>query len=144
MGLTVAANLIRSIKEAYPMVEPMRKVLWCDSKVVLAQCSSLNNDLAFVHNRVIKIRHLAKGFEIRHINGKENPADLITKPIKAQKLINDNFWWQGPIWLKDPNIWDKPNQYMLDPPVGNNANTTAKKNCNLGKFMLCQNGSRVK
>ena len=117
LGLTLAAVLVPTILQAYPKVKFARKVLWSDSTCVLGQCSSLSNDKAYVHNRVIDIRNKAKGFEIRHIEGKENPADFITKPIKAQNLLKSSKWWEGPAWIKDPNVWDKENPYRLEPFV---------------------------
>ena len=90
LGLTLAAVLVPTILQAYPKLKFARKVLWSDSTCVLGQCSSLSNDKAYVHNGVIDIRNKAKGFKIRHIEGKENPADFITKPIKAQNLLKSS------------------------------------------------------
>ena len=117
MGVTLAAQCIEALFKGYPDTAFDRKVLWCDNRSVLEQLSSVRNRSTFVHNRVVNIRSWAEGFEIRHIAGKENPADMITRPVRAQKLLTSERWWKGPAWLKDPALWDLPNIYVLNPEI---------------------------
>ena len=70
----------------------------------------------------------AAGWEIRHVSGKENPADWLTKPVKANKFLSDPLWWEGPKWLKNPLNWDGDNEYSLNGegivPENNEGDTT--------------------
>ena len=44
----------------------------------------------------------------RHISGKENPADLATKPMPANHLIGNTLWLKGPLWWCMPkDEWTK-------------------------------------
>ena len=87
MGMLLAANLAVFCLEAMKNYSFKKKILWVDSKVALAQCSATkSNKNTFVHNRVIKIIELCVGFEIKYIESNENPTDLTTKPITANKL----------------------------------------------------------
>ena len=44
----------------------------------------------------------------RHISGKENPADLATKPMPANHLIGNDLWLKGPQWWWMPeDEWPK-------------------------------------
>ena len=36
---------------------------------------------------------------------------------KAQKLLPNDLWWNGPAWVRDPNIWEKRDQYNLNPEL---------------------------
>ena len=114
-GLVVAANIAYTLLNTYKNINISRKVLWCDSKAVLSQCSTAVNKASYVHNRVIDIRKLCPHFEIRYVKSSENPADIITKPIKITKFLDNLFWWQGPSWLPNKNKWDIENPYNLFP-----------------------------
>ena len=115
MGLTMSANIAAKLLKVYDKLSFKRKILWCDSKNVLAWCSTPVNKVNFVHNRVSTIRNLCPEFEIRYVKSNENPADLITKPIKGEAFIKERLWWKGPQWLAYPNTWDMENEYNLHP-----------------------------
>ena len=58
----------------------------------------------FVKNRIKEI-HTANT-EFRHVDSKENPADLPSRGISVNELINSKTWWHGPQWLsQQPNNW---------------------------------------
>lgn len=43
-----------------------------------------------------------------HCPGGQNPADMLTRGISAETLINSEQWWQGPEWLStEPCNWPK-------------------------------------
>ena len=53
MGILLAANLATFCIEAMKEFKFRKKIIWSDSKVALAQCSTIkSNKTAFVHNRV--------------------------------------------------------------------------------------------
>ena len=73
---------------------------------------------AFVHNRVVRIRELCKGFEIRYVNSFDNPADLTTRPTTTNQLKNNNLWKKGPLWLTNKSNWQKEEEkYNLFPII---------------------------
>ena len=34
-----------------------------------------------------------------HVQSKDNPADLLSRGVKAKKLVEDRLWFNGPDWL---------------------------------------------
>ena len=85
MGVLIAANMAATLLTTYSDVKFVRKILWSDSKTVLGQLSSPLNKVDFVQNGVANIRELCPGFEIHYLNTQDNPADLLTKIIRAEK-----------------------------------------------------------
>ncbi|XP_058816128.1 uncharacterized protein LOC131679415 [Topomyia yanbarensis] len=55
----------------------------------------------FIANRVAKIQNLTEEWEWRHVPGKNNPADLISRGVSPQDILSNAFWWQGPTWLAE-------------------------------------------
>ncbi|XP_065075469.1 uncharacterized protein LOC135699169 [Ochlerotatus camptorhynchus] len=42
----------------------------------------------------------------RHVPGIENPADMISRGLSPEDLIQNDFWWHGPRWLaEEENRW---------------------------------------
>lgn len=62
----------------------------------------------YVSNRVSSIQEKT-GIECwRHIDGKDNPADLLTRGITPAELIDNKLWLMGPEWLALPQSeWPK-------------------------------------
>ncbi|XP_047985626.1 uncharacterized protein LOC125225814 isoform X1 [Leguminivora glycinivorella] len=82
--------------------------LWCDSNVTLAWAKSQkqNNLNCFVKNRVIEIQGLTNINDWHWVSSNDNPADLLTRGLPADKLINCTLWWEGPSWLsKCSDTW---------------------------------------
>ena len=87
---------------------------WTDSKTVLQY---LNNETkrfkTFVANRVQEIRDTTIPNQWRYVPGKENPADLATKPYPIADIIDGHKWKEGPLFLSNgPEFW--PKQIHLD------------------------------
>lgn len=62
----------------------------------------------FVANRVSSIQSNTDINSWRHINGKENPADLLTRGLSAKELVDNPLWLHGPEWLLLPEEqWPK-------------------------------------
>ncbi|KAJ8940576.1 hypothetical protein NQ314_010654 [Rhamnusium bicolor] len=38
----------------------------------------------------------------RHVSGNENSADLASRGVPAQQLLDSDIWWHGPSWLSAP------------------------------------------
>ena len=117
MGIVLAANLASFCLEALKDYKFKKKIIWSDSRVALAQCSAKkSHKSSFVHNRIVRIRELCQGFDIRYVDSKDNPADLVTKPISAKNLKENELWKKGPDWLTDIRKWKEEEQkYDLFP-----------------------------
>lgn len=75
---------------------------WSDSTITLAWINgSPSRWRTFVANRVSKIQQITDKKQWHHVNSKENPADLISRGIKPQDILNCNLWWQGPALLNN-------------------------------------------
>ena len=55
----------------------------------------------FVRNRVAKIQTIVPSDRWGHVKGKNNPADLPSRGVTADVLLDSSLWWRGPEWLRD-------------------------------------------
>lgn len=73
---------------------------WCDSTIVLAWLNAHPRKWSnFVANRTSQILEVIPRSNWRHINSKQNPADLVSRGIDPDKLAANQLWWNGPPWL---------------------------------------------
>nr|CAI5825073.1 unnamed protein product [Callosobruchus analis] len=73
--------------------------LWTDSKITLHWIKGKPSKWKpYVCRRVNEIQRLTKG-DWRHCPGNENPADLLTRGVKAKVLVTSKMWQCGPEWL---------------------------------------------
>ncbi|XP_055910695.1 uncharacterized protein LOC129945059 [Eupeodes corollae] len=71
-----------------------------DSQIVLAWISQPSYTwVTFVANRVARIQELSQAEQSRHVYGKMNPADLISRGCTADTLQSSSLWFQGPSFL---------------------------------------------
>lgn len=108
MACLLAARLYKYLTESLHDV-PTKTYLWTDSTIA---CHWINSDATrwkpFVQNRVTEIQSHTNRICWRHCPGKENPADLMTRGIKASRLVNEQLWWSGPEWINSPeDYWPK-------------------------------------
>ena len=74
----------------------------------------------FVRNRVQEIQELTSPDKWRFCPRKENPADLVTRGVKAQELIQSDVWLHGQYWLKG-------NSSSFEQPVAKKAEELRKE-----------------
>ena len=68
----------------------------------------------FVANRVNAIKTLLPEVPRRHMPSKDNPADLVSRGVRASDLTTSSLWWNGPDWLRLlPGQWPPPVQKYL-------------------------------
>ncbi|XP_065192575.1 uncharacterized protein LOC135823654 [Sycon ciliatum] len=73
---------------------------WTDSMNVLYWVRSLSRKFKVdVGNRISEIQRLSRPAQWQHVPGKENPADLPTRGLSAQQLVERGTWWSGPRFL---------------------------------------------
>ncbi|XP_068750817.1 uncharacterized protein [Montipora capricornis] len=85
------------------------RVLWTDSQCVLHWMKSHKPLPVFVQNRLKEIKS-HKNIKFRYVTTTQNPADLATRGVSAEALIDNQLWWHGPSWLSDDETkwpsWD--------------------------------------
>ena len=63
----------------------------------------------FVQNRLKEVKS-HKNIKLRYVTTTQNPADLATRGVSAEALIDNQLWWHGPSWLSDDETkwpsWD--------------------------------------
>ena len=80
-----------------------RSTFWSDSANVLWWIRGRSCQFKpFVSNRVGEIQSHTNPDQWRHIPTKLNPADLLSRGIKAIELRRSGVWWRGPDFLGDP------------------------------------------
>ncbi|XP_046976577.1 uncharacterized protein LOC124542708 isoform X2 [Vanessa cardui] len=82
-------------------------IFWCDSTIVLGWLSTSPTQLkAFVRHRVCEIQDSVGTCSWRYVPSLENPADLASRGLRADKLSSSSLWWSGPQFLqKSPSSW---------------------------------------
>ncbi|XP_053685891.1 uncharacterized protein LOC128735430 [Sabethes cyaneus] len=106
-GALMAAELYLKVKESIRC--SMEAFFWTDSSTVLRWLLATPSTwTTFVANRVSKIQSLTENCHWNHVPGEQNPADLISRGVAPENIINNELWWKGPEWLsKNPTSWPK-------------------------------------
>ncbi|XP_058816959.1 uncharacterized protein LOC131680258 [Topomyia yanbarensis] len=73
---------------------------WSDSTVVLQWLKSPPHAWkTFVANRTSEIQSITHGSKWLHVAGAENPADLASRGLSAEALVENMLWFHGAKWL---------------------------------------------
>ena len=97
----MAVNLLINVHDALTGFPFHSHNAWLNSTVALHWIKGSGEYKQFVGNRVHKIKE--KEFVVwRHVPTQENPADLGSR---GGPVNEENSWWKGPTWLKDPGSW---------------------------------------
>ncbi|XP_041449408.1 uncharacterized protein LOC121404212 [Drosophila obscura] len=76
---------------------------WTDSTIVLAWLNKpACHWTTFVANRVTKIAQTTETQKWSHVRSEHNPADLASRGVPLQDLVDNHLWWHGPSWLQQP------------------------------------------
>lgn len=95
----LSAELFETVRKA--LKNPFQAYFWTDSTGVLRWIhSSPTTWTTYVANRVSRIHTLTDPCQWRHVSGTENPADLISRGIMPETIMQNDFWWCGPTWLR--------------------------------------------
>ena len=109
LGALLCARLAVLVLKELNIEKTVVAHCWTDSTVTLAWIKSdpLRWKL-FVKNRVSEIQDHIPPECWHHCQGKDNPADLITRGISAETLISSKNWLHGPEFLKESiHSWPK-------------------------------------
>ena len=98
-GAVLLAELSSALLHQLPAAN-FETFYWTDSTIVLAW---LNKPpckwTAFVANRVAKVTQVSDSSKWSHVRSEHNPADLASRGVLPQELIDNALWWHGPEWL---------------------------------------------
>nr|CAI5835101.1 unnamed protein product [Callosobruchus analis] len=83
---------------------------WTDSTIVLSWINTEPKNLkTFVSNRIAEIQSITKPHNWHHVNSSNNPADLISRGLYPNQIIDNQLWWHGPPFLlEDQSNWPNP------------------------------------
>jgi len=101
-----ASRIARYLADLFQL-EDKKIYLWSDSTIALHWIKSVAREWKpFVSNRVTEIHSLIDPKCWHFCPRKSNPADKLTKPDSAVKLIQDEVWFKGAAFLRQPEeLW---------------------------------------
>lgn len=110
-----AAELLSKLYVSVSQAMELQNVpyfLWSDSSITLQWMNKELCDLKlFVANRVKTIKKNTSIQNWFHVRTKENPADLVSRGLRANEIVQNSLWWHGPSWLsKSQEDWPEPMQ----------------------------------
>ena len=101
MGATEGVKMNIKIKQTLN-IPNTRIHYWSDSINVLYWVRGYGKKFkAFVANRVSRIQEESVPQNWRHVPTRLNPADYISRGVKAEKLLTSETWWTGPAYLHE-------------------------------------------
>ncbi len=102
MAATLALDLRTAIIQALP-VKDSAVTFWTDSTNVLCWLNADSRMLhTFVGTRVARIQQQTEREQWRWVDTKNNPADIPSRGVTANKLAEkDNIWFCGPPFLRE-------------------------------------------
>ncbi|CAG9129851.1 unnamed protein product [Plutella xylostella] len=100
-GALMGSRLCTKVKSA--LTVNAQCFFWSDSTIVLGWLSSPTNQLKqFVRNRVYEIQESTSGHKWSYVPSKDNPADLVSRGMRADAIGESSLWWSGPSFLSKP------------------------------------------
>ncbi|XP_052771184.1 uncharacterized protein LOC128210870 [Mya arenaria] len=104
LGLKTTVNVCRAIE-----IDMSHVTFWSDSMNVLWWIRGQSRRYKpFVANRVGEIHEKSSPNQLRYVPSSENPADIVSRGMSVDSLVESKMWWQGPGFLKDSvECWPK-------------------------------------
>lgn len=127
-AVVLGCSLVDKIR-AVPMFEKAPIFMWTDSEIVLHWLRKPTDQLkVFVSNRVVKIQKRVTMNQCRHVRSEENPADLLSRGLRAESLIGNSLWWNGPQALTENNEdWPLWKTSAINPEIDGQIQAESKK-----------------
>ena len=102
----VVSTTISSFLDSELRTLEAENFFWTDSNVVLGY---INNDEkrfhVFVANRIRQIKDHSSPAQWRHVNSKDNPADIASRGASVLQLMESD-WFEGPKFLRNAELLD--------------------------------------
>ena len=88
---------------------------WCDLQTALALIKSANKEIkAFIENRVTEMRKNSIILNWHYCKTIENPSDDLITRKQIIDLNSSKLWWEGPIFLKEHDIFENKDVIEID------------------------------
>jgi len=112
-GAELLTKLMDKIKHALE-IDIKRCYYRTDSLIVLYWIKATNIRLpVFVAHRIGEIQELSSVDSWNHVGTKKNSADLVSRGVSLQELVDSQLWWSGPLWLQQ-QITIQPHSAIMD------------------------------
>ena len=100
IACVLGVRLSRAINTVYNI--PKENVhFWTDSRNALCWIHTPSSKMkVYVQNRVGEIQRCTDYLQWHHVSSENNPADIPTRPVTTDELIENDLWWHGPEFLK--------------------------------------------
>lgn len=100
LGTRLCSKVLSSLTVSFNQV-----YYWSDSTIVLGWLRKSPSQLKqFVGNRVGEIQDTTQVEMWSYVPSKENPADLVSRGVKADAICTSKLWWTGPTFLHHKEI----------------------------------------
>ena len=118
LGSLVTAQLLKKVIESLCLPDHVPYYCWTDSMVALGWIKGRPSRWKpWVANRVTTIQSLTDPVRWKHVAGKENPADILTRGISAKDLVESSLWWKGPEFLMQNANEETEVEFPQDDPL---------------------------
>ncbi|XP_022785068.1 uncharacterized protein LOC111325508 [Stylophora pistillata] len=157
LGAVILSRLTTNVLKTLP--KQMNRVnYWVDSRAVLRWIQNDKHWKQYVKHRVDEIRQMTPKKDWRYCPGVQNPADLLSRGLTGNEMVDNSIWWGAPQFLQLPEEeWPQEqakvetNEAALSEVVKNSPNvihvlTTSDEiptEVNLAKFINCQQVSSL-
>ncbi|XP_040073371.1 uncharacterized protein LOC120845873 [Ixodes scapularis] len=102
MASLIGSRLLKYVKTCLE-IQVDEVHFWTDSMITLHWIrGEASRWKTFVKDQVLGIQGNSGDAKWHHCPGKANPADLMTRGLKADRLLSAALWWTGPTWLQLP------------------------------------------
>lgn len=141
LGALILARLMSTVQEALSQITSIDAVYcWTDSTATLCWIQNEKSWKQYITHRVDEIHKLTSTKVWRHCPGSKNPADLPSRGMMVQQLIESELWWKGPEFLKqDESQWPAAtrereldqsalNEVVKQPPTVTHVFATSQEN----------------
>ena len=99
MGAVIGVRLALRIAEVLE-IKISDAIFWSDSMNTLWWIRGRSREFKpFVANRVGEIQSCTNPEQWRYISTDHNPADMLSRGMKATELVDCCTWWRGPQFL---------------------------------------------
>ena len=108
LAALLGARLLRFVISSLHLPDNTSYLCFTDSSITIGWIKGEPHRWKqFIRNRVSEIQTLTDPARWKHVPGKENPADLLTRGVTASLLTKGSgsqFWLQGPEWLTTDDL----------------------------------------
>ena len=101
LGAVILSRLTATVLKALPE-QVNRSNYWVDSRTVLCWIQNDKHWKQYVKHRVDEIRQMTAKKDWRYCPGVQNPADLPSRGLTGNEMVDNSMWWCGPQFLQLP------------------------------------------